>query len=58
VHRTLLPVKQVAELLAGVPDCYRHQPHPISESAGHRLGRDWQHQVLELLPLAVRPTEY
>jgi transposase len=56
--RQLLPVEQVDEIVAVVPECCRHceQPFPIPEGRGR--GRMWRHQVVELLPLAVRVTEY
>src|SRR5688572_9351318 len=41
-----------------VPDVCRHCAEPLPETAGRRSGRVWRHQVVELLPLAVRVTEY
>src|SRR3712207_2470348 len=57
-YRALLPVEQVDELIAVVPERCRHCQQPFPESTGHRRGRVWRHQVVELLPLAVRVTEY
>src|ERR671932_2384316 len=56
--RALLPVEQVDEVVEVVPGRYRHCGHPLPESAGRQRGRVWRHQVVELLPLAVRVTEY
>jgi transposase len=56
--RTLLPVEQVDEIVAVVPARCRHCQQPFPEPAGRRRGRVWRHQVVELLPLAVRVTEY
>src|SRR5207253_888574 len=36
----------------------RRCQQPVSESTGRRRGRVWRHQVVELLLLAVRVTEY
>jgi transposase len=58
VHRALLPVEQVDEVVAEVPDRCRHCQQPFPETTGRRRGRVWRHQVVELLPLAVRVTEY
>src|ERR671927_1974105 len=41
-----------------VPEVCRHCEQPFPEPAGRRRGRVWRHQVVELLPLAVRVTEY
>jgi transposase len=41
-----------------VPERCRHCGQPFPEAAGRRRGRVWRHQVVELLPLAVRVTEY
>src|SRR5439155_26618625 len=41
-----------------VPKDCGHCQQPFPESTGHRRGRVWRHQVVELLPLAVRVTEY
>src|SRR5215218_7251768 len=56
--RSLLPVEQVDEVVVIVPDrCHRcQQPLPSTET--RRQGQPWRHQVVELLPLAVRVTEY
>jgi transposase len=56
--RALLPVEQVDEVLAIVPEHCRLCQHPFPETGGRRRGRVWRHQVVELLPLAVRVTEY
>ena len=56
--RALLPVEQVDEFVAVVPAQCRHCQQPFPEVSGRRRGRVWRHQVVELLPLAVRVTEY
>jgi transposase len=56
--RPLLPVEQVDEIVAVMPERCRHCQQPFGEPAGRRRGRVWRHQVVELLPLAVRVTEY
>jgi transposase len=56
--RALLPVEQVDEIVAVVPERCQHCGQPFPELAGRRRGRVWRHQVVELLPLAVRVTEY
>src|SRR5919199_1015413 len=56
--RALLPVEQVDEIVAVVPERCRHCGQPFPEAAGGRRGRVWRHQVVELLPLAARVTEY
>src|SRR3954451_18663955 len=56
--RALLPVEQVDELVAVVPERCRYCQEPFPESVGRGRGRVWRHQVVELLPLAVRVTEY
>jgi len=58
VHRALLPVEQVDEVVAVVPERCRHCQQPFPETGGRQRGRVWRHQVVELLPLAVRVTEY
>ena len=57
-YRALLPVEQVDELIAVVPERCRHCQQPFPECTGHRRGRVCRHRVVELLPLAVRVTEY
>jgi transposase len=57
-YRALLRVEQVDEIVAVVPECCRHCEQLFSESVGRGRGRVWRHQVVELLPLAVRVTEY
>jgi transposase len=58
VYRALLPIEQVNEVREIGPEICRHcrQPFPDTVARGH--GRVWRHQVVELLPLAVRVTEY
>ncbi len=56
--RALLPVEQVDEIVAVVPERCRHCARPFPETPAGRRGRVWRHQVVELLPLAVRVTEY
>jgi hypothetical protein len=56
--RALLPVEQVDELVAVVPARCRHGEQPLPETAARRRARVWRHQVVELLPLMVRVTEY
>src|SRR5919199_4554512 len=56
--RALLPVEQVDEVVVVVPEVCRHCGQPFPETARRRRGRVWRHQVVELLPLAVRVTEY
>ena len=41
-----------------MPERCRHCGQPLPEPAGRQRGRVWRHQVVELLPLAVRVTEY
>ena len=56
--RALLPVEQVDEVMVVVPEACRHCQQPFPEPGGRRRARVWRHQVVELLPLAVRITEY
>src|SRR5262249_29530692 len=56
--RALLPVEEVHEVIAVLPEACRHCGEPLPASAARRRGRVWRHQVVELLPLAVRVTEY
>jgi transposase len=58
VCRALLPVEQVDEVVEIVPEVCRHCGQHLPQPAGRRRGRVWRHQVVELLPLAVRVTEY
>jgi hypothetical protein len=53
----LLPVEQVDEVVV-VPEVCRHCGQSFPDPAGRRHRRVWRHQVVELLPLAVRVTEY
>jgi transposase len=57
-YRALLPVEQVDEVVAVVPELCQHCAQPFPQTTTSRRGRAWRHQVLELLPLAVRVTEY
>jgi transposase len=57
-YRALLPVERVDEVVRVVPERCRHCGQPFPEATGHSRGRVWRHQVVELLPLAVRVTEY
>src|SRR3954447_14554516 len=56
--RGLLPVEQVDEIVAVVPERCRHCEQPFPETTARGRGRAWRHQVVELLPLAMRVTEY
>ena len=56
--RRLLPGEEVDEVAVVVPRRCRHCGQPFSEAPGRRRGRVWRHQVVELLPLAMRVTEY
>jgi transposase len=56
--RGLLPVDAVDAIVPVVPEHCRHCQQPFPEPAGRRRARVWRHQVVELLPLAVRVTEY
>jgi transposase len=57
-YRALLPVEQVDEIVAVVPECCRHCGQQFPQTTTGPRGRFWRHQVVELLPLAVRVTEY
>src|SRR4051812_37447951 len=52
--RALLPVEQVDEVVEVVPDACRHCGQPLPQPAERLRSRVWRHQVVELLPLAVR----
>jgi transposase len=41
-----------------LPEICRHCGQPLHQPAGRRSARVWRHQVVDLLPLAVRITEY
>src|SRR3954470_534815 len=41
VHRALLPVEQVDEIVPVVPEHCRHCGQPFPETAAHRRGRVW-----------------
>ena len=56
--RELLPIEQVDEVVVVVPERCHHCQQPFAEPAGRPCSRVWRHQVVELLPLAVRVTEY
>src|SRR5947209_16849020 len=56
--RALLPVEQVDEIVAVVPERCRHCEQSFPAPTTRPRGRVWRHQVVELLPLAVRVTEY
>ena len=56
--RSLLPVEQVDEVVVVVPQHCRRCQQPFPSTEDGRQGRPWRHQVVELLPLAVRVTEY
>jgi len=56
--RALLPVEEVDEVVVVVPEVCRQCGQPLPEPDGRRRARVWRHQVVELLPLAVRVTEY
>src|SRR4051794_29018511 len=58
VFRRLLPVEQVDEIVAVVPERCRHCEQSFPEPTTRHRGRVWRHQVVDLLPLAVRVTEY
>jgi transposase len=58
VYRVLVPVEQVDEIVVVVPERCRHCQQPFAETTARSHGRAWRHQVVELLPLAVRVTEY
>jgi transposase len=56
--RALLAVDQVDEVVVIVPEVCRHCGQPLPAATARRRGRVWRHQVVELLPLAVRVTAY
>jgi transposase len=57
-YRGLLPVEQVDEIVPVVPERCRHCEQPFPATTARGRARVWRHQVVELLPLAVRVTEY
>jgi transposase len=57
-YRALLPLEQVDEIVPVVPERCRHCQQPFPGTEAPRRSRAWRHQVVELLPLAVRVTEY
>jgi transposase len=56
--RALLPVEQADAVVTVVPAGCRHCGQPFPETTPRSRARVWRHQVVELLPLAVRVTEY
>src|SRR5262249_51814839 len=56
--RALLPVEQADEVVVVVPERCRHCEQPFPEAVASRRSRVRRYQVVELLPLAVRVTEY
>jgi transposase len=56
--RALLPVGQVDEIVAVVPERCRHCGQPFPGPTARPRGRVWRHQVVEILSLAGRVTEY
>ena len=56
--RRLLPIEEVDEVVLVVPEGCRHCGQPFPEPTGRRRARVWRHQVVALLLLAVRVTEY
>ncbi len=56
--RRLLPVEQVDEVVTVAPEVCRHCAQRLAETTARRRAKVWRHQVVELLPLAVRVTEY
>jgi Family of unknown function (DUF6444) len=57
-HRALLPAEQLDEIVAVVPERCRHCGQPFPETPARGRARVWRHQIVELLPLAVRVMEY
>ena len=57
-YRALLPVEQVNEMVTVTPEVCRHCGQPFAETTPPGRAQVWRHQVVELLPLAVRVTEY
>ena len=55
--RELLPVEQVDEVVVAIPEHCRRCQRPFPGAGVRHHGRPWRHQVVELLPLAVRVTE-
>jgi transposase len=56
--RALLPVEQVDEFIEVVPERCRPCGLLLPEATVRHHCRVWRHQVVELLPLSVRVTEY
>jgi transposase len=56
--RALLPVERVDRVVVVVPELCRRCGRPLPGTEAWCPGRPWRHQVVELLPLAVRVTEY
>jgi transposase len=58
VYRALLSLDQVRVVVAVVPEVCGHCGQPLPQASDRRGARVWRHQVVALLPLAVRVTEY
>ena len=56
--RALLPTEQVDQVVLVAPAVCRHCGQPFPSVGPRRSSRPWRHQVVELLTLAVRVTEY
>lgn len=56
--RQLLPPEQVAAVVVVVPRVCRHCGQPFPNVPARRPSRVWRHQVVELLKLGARVTEY
>jgi transposase len=56
--RALLPADAVDEIVPVVPEHCRHCQQRFAGTEAPRRARVWRHQVVDLLPLAVRVTEY
>src|SRR4051794_34474149 len=55
--RALLPIEQVDEVVAVVPEGCRHRGQPFPATTAHGRAPVWRHQGVEVLPPAVRVTE-
>jgi transposase len=55
--RSLLPVEQVDQVVVVVAEVCRQCQQPSADADDRRRARVWRHQLVELLPLAVRVTE-
>jgi transposase len=56
--RSLLPVEQVDDVVVVAPEQCHQCQQPFPNTKARRRARVWRHQVVELLPLTVRVTEY